>query len=1161
MKKTLALLLAMIMVMTVFPVTSYASYGVYVNGSSASTVTCGSGTASWNSSTKTLTLNNATITQNSGSSSEYYAGIYFGSDISNVTIMLVGDNTISTSTYQNSSSYATIYAENANITIMSADGTGSLTLDGIYEGEVNYINYGIVSKNGGMGTTVTVKDCSLNINSRGNAINAGSSSAGSVVIDNAKVLLNGGSTITAKTVSVKNVEKYRTAADGEYTEVSTGATVTLSPKPSYLETGLTEPTYYNATWYDWDGTELYSQTDIPSDEEPVYAASSLPARESTAQYEYSFNGWETETDAESGDMSMTATYTSVLRKYIVSWKDYDGTGLETDTDVPYGTVPEFNGSTPTNIAGPFIGWDPEVSEVEGDATYTAKYDVIEYTITYELDGGENGEGNPATYTSLDSVTFTDATKTGYTFGGWYTRSDCTGDNITGIAAGTTGNMTLYADFEANSYTINYDANGGEGNQMDPTAATYGTEVTLRSNAYTYDGYDFLGWARSSDTDTAEYSDCATVTDLCEEDGGNVTLYAVWGTLGTYEITATDAEYDANEHGATVLVNGVETETEISYKGTLRNGDPYSDTDAPVHAGTYTATTLDARGNEISVGYSITPRLISITGSDVEFIYDGNNHVPTVTVTNLATATDDITVSIGPAHKDAGKYTAYAKVINSPDYTAQLTVSSGIRMMSAAGSLNALKSVNYVESAESESSAGTVSIDWEIVPLTVELEWTNTDLVYNGGEQIPVAKVTNATGTDVVTVKVIASETDAGDYVATATDIDNGNYALPTDTDLITCDWTISPLVATLTWTDTNYVYDGEEHVPTATVDNLATDSDVVSVTVIASETDAGEYLATATELDNGNYVIATETNATCEWKIDPRPVTVTWTNLEFTYDAEEHIPTAEAENLVDGDDLEIIAVEPQVNADDYTATATSLTGTDAKNYTLESGTNLETAWVINPRPVVLAWTNTDVIYNAKEQIPVASVTNLATDSDVVNVSVIASETDAGEYVATATDLDNTNYTLVSGTNVTTEWIIERRQAKLVPLSGQGKTRGKRDGTLMYRIEEIPGIEESGLAEGDELNGKLNREEGEMNGRYYYDFDELIELNPNYEFDCDDDEYFEIWNVYGPTVIHIPAKTNSEGEEESNPETGAPVMVSAVPAMILSLAAIAVGKRK
>lgn len=94
----------------------------------------------------------------------------------------------------------------------------------------------------------------------------------------------------------------------------------------------------------------------------------------------------------------------------------------------------------------------------GTVTLYAKFTAKTYNIIYNLDGGTNGAGNPASYTYGTGVAgFADASKEGYTFGGWYSDAAYT-TKVTSISATQTGDMTLYAKFisDGDKTPINYE---------------------------------------------------------------------------------------------------------------------------------------------------------------------------------------------------------------------------------------------------------------------------------------------------------------------------------------------------------------------------------------------------------------------------------------------------------------------------------------------------------------------------------------------------------------------------------------------------------------------------------------------------------------------------------------------------------------------------------
>lgn len=146
-----------------------------------------------------------------------------------------------------------------------------------------------------------------------------------------------------------------------------------------------------------------------------------------------------------------------------------------------------------------------------------------YTVSYSANGGS---GAPSSQTKWydESLTLssTKPTRTGHTFKGWSTSSTAT--TATWSAGGTyTTNATdtLYAVWQANTYTVSYNANGGSGAPSSQTK-TYGKTLTLSNTVPTRTNYNFVGWATSSTTTTASYQAGGSYTK-----NSAATLYAVW----------------------------------------------------------------------------------------------------------------------------------------------------------------------------------------------------------------------------------------------------------------------------------------------------------------------------------------------------------------------------------------------------------------------------------------------------------------------------------------------------------------------------------------------------------------------------------------------------------------------------------------------------------
>lgn len=151
------------------------------------------------------------------------------------------------------------------------------------------------------------------------------------------------------------------------------------------------PTTHTVFWKNDDGTVLETDEDVAEGDVPEYNGAT-PAKTATAQFSYTFAGWE-ESVAASGDVTYTATFDAILRKYTVSWVNENGNEISS-AQVEYGTMPAFDGEQPSKFADAqysytFAGWTPDVVAVGGDAIYTAKFNktLRSYTVTWKNENG------------------------------------------------------------------------------------------------------------------------------------------------------------------------------------------------------------------------------------------------------------------------------------------------------------------------------------------------------------------------------------------------------------------------------------------------------------------------------------------------------------------------------------------------------------------------------------------------------------------------------------------------------------------------------------------------------------------------------------------------------------------------------------------------------
>lgn len=305
--------------------------------------------------------------------------------------------------------------------------------------------------------------------------------------------------------------------------------------------------------------ELVTTAEITS---PTYAGDSI------------FWGWSMDPAATAPVTSMFLDTAYGQRTVYAVWKktvdvtfDYNNDvnpGVETkkiglgDSVVAVTTLTTYTDAS--NNEYHLIGWSKDktateplkqLGVAEEGLTYYAVWstDAV-YTVSFDMQGMGSDQHSQQIKENGKAVKF-EPVADGYSFGGWYTEAAC--QNAFDFETAITKDMTLYAKWKLETYSITYEMDGGENDESNPTSFTIESETIVFKNPKVRVGYLFDGWYYNPD-----YSHVAT--QVSQGYFGDITLYAKWIPTQYEVIYAAGSrgigtvEIDYKPHGDTLVLS-------------------------------------------------------------------------------------------------------------------------------------------------------------------------------------------------------------------------------------------------------------------------------------------------------------------------------------------------------------------------------------------------------------------------------------------------------------------------------------------------------------------------------------------------------------------------------------------------------------------------------
>ena len=255
------------------------------------------------------------------------------------------------------------------------------------------------------------------------------------------------------------------------------------------------------------------------------------------------------------------TFEALKSSYNVNFESNTDDSIDSQTVAFAGRVVEPE--VPTKEGYKFAGWYTDEactqiynfkSYVTDDFTLYAGWNINLYNVFYEENGGDPYEDQIVSYGGI--ATKGEATRTGHTFKGWYSDSNLT--SLYDFDTSVKNDLTLYASWSVNKYSINFESNGGS---YVPSQKVYYQKTFTEPDPPTKEGCVFKGWYADDE--------CTKAYDFSTKVTKSIKVYASW-EYDEYTVTFIEAGGDAVEDqkviGGQKAVNVTPNRTGYIFKG-------------------------------------------------------------------------------------------------------------------------------------------------------------------------------------------------------------------------------------------------------------------------------------------------------------------------------------------------------------------------------------------------------------------------------------------------------------------------------------------------------------------------------------------------------------------------------------------------------------------